>query len=221
MQEKDESTVIEFLDLVWRNTNDAIGHSWMRLNHSMHDALMLAVKAGFKFEKEDFTEISKRFRFGYWGGAGSGENGFAESFYTAAVRNDNRSACIAFEAYKKRKPFIYGNDNGARVRLAIGSDLKWTDCPIEEFVKPDWQENFIKNEYRTLRVEVSSFGAGGEYLNAMWFEKPYEARKAGKGPDRRFRITHEDLKVMAKVFWPKAEKQKEETAETDTEATEQ
>jgi hypothetical protein len=195
-----ESVVVTFLRCMWNNCKNG---GWLGLNQSMYDALHLAIKAGFKFEREDFITIQKKFRFGRWCGAGSGQNGYAESFYRSACKpsghgneQGNRTAAIAFELWKKRPPFLFKGE-----RLAEGSKLKWWDG-----VPPELQNTELVEALEPLPVmdlEVSSFAADGSYLNAVWYKEPnWSKREAGKGPDRRFKITRDDLKRVEKAFAP-------------------
>lgn len=194
-----ESAVVTLLRCVWDNCNNG---GWLGLNQAMYSALLLAVKTGFKFERDDFVTISNEFSFGRWGGAGSGKNGFAEKFYTAACADKgqgNRSAAIAFERFKKRPPFTFSGQ-----RLAEGSKLRWWGN-----IPPDLSRSELLELLRTRHeqgecreLEVSSFAEDGSYLNAVWFEKPYREREYGKGPDKRFRITREDLKRVEKALAP-------------------
>jgi len=210
-----ESEVISFLASVWRNCNNG---GWLGLNQSMYEALHLAVKAGFKFEKDDFTTISKRFRFGRWGGAGSGQTSFAESFYTAACRPirsedsktiTNRSAAIAFELYKERPAFTFFGK-----RLYEGCKSKWWETIPPEAEVSEHREQIVARGHGAINVEISSFSGDGQCVNLIWYAEPdWSKRPAGKGPDRRFRLTREDLKRVEKALTP--DKPKKETVQDE------
>ena len=58
------SNALKLLSLVWDHCDN---NSWERLNHSMRNALELAVGSGLSFNASDFTVMSDRFR---WGGMG-------------------------------------------------------------------------------------------------------------------------------------------------------
>jgi hypothetical protein len=180
-----ESYVMEMLRCVWSGCRNG---GWLGLNQSLHKALMLAVRAGFRFERDDFAAIERKFDFHRWGGAGAGPHGFAESFYSAACAENgegNRSAAIAFEIWKKRPAFRYRGR-----RLAEGSVLSW------------------RHGNEVFGLTVSSFSGDGSYLNAVWHrEASREMRPAGKEPDRRFRITREELKREAKALEREDERQ--------------
>lgn len=196
------SPVQQFLQTIWDNRKKG---SWQRLNAALYDGLTLAIRAGFTFERDDFINL-KSFNFHYWCGAGSGPNGHAESFYTLACSSQrdggNRSAAIAFETWKERKPFLFQGK-----RLAERSEFDWWDG------FPDGLEGEILLEVlRELpvmrRLEVSSFAKDGSYLNAIWFQKPSWEREPGKGPDRRFRITPGDFKRVDKAWKERVEAEK-------------
>lgn len=107
-----DSAPVQLLATIWANTK---GGSYQRLNYSLYRGLMLAIEAGFRFEIDDFSTISARFRGGYWFGADHGE-----SFYTTACERREISAARAFERYANRKPWILSGH-----RLAIGYTLMW------------------------------------------------------------------------------------------------
>ena len=60
-----DSTAIEFLQFVWDHRQEAISHSWLKMNHSLHEALALAVRSGMQFEIDDISRLFSRFRGGY------------------------------------------------------------------------------------------------------------------------------------------------------------
>lgn len=199
-----KSPVQQLLQTIWDHHNPG---SWQRLNHALYAGLMLAIRAGFQFERDDFINL-KSFNFHYWCGAGSGPNGYAEHFYTLACSSQrdggNRSAAIAFEAWKKRKPFIFQGK-----RLAERSELTWWDGFPNALEGEDLLEALLDLPVMN-RLEVSSFAEDGSYLNAIWFEKPSWEREPGKGPDRRFRITPGDFKRVEKAWKGRLEAEKEE-----------
>lgn len=112
------SPVMQHMTGVWENCCKGIGHSRLRINQSMHQALALAVSSGFKFAFNDFAEAVGKFRGGYWIGE-------AESFYALAVTEGNRSAAIAFERWNRRKPFVTDQPGKKNERLYVGARFMW------------------------------------------------------------------------------------------------
>jgi hypothetical protein len=190
-----QSPVLDLLDTVWNHWGGATRHSWDRVNHSMHHALCLAIGSGMRFGPDDFAEIERRYRFGYWGHEDPG--GFAEGFYTLAVVEGNLSAARAFEKWKGRPPFIwdavllpraghYTKSGGWRevARLTVRSEFAW----------------------QGQRVKVTSFAADGRYLVACSYRKDsvqeepcascghrtYHYRR--EKIDKRYKITTVDLR---------------------------
>lgn len=167
-KKQNQSPVWQLLSLVWRNTNHATGDSWERLNHSMHGALSLAINAGFPFLLDDFGRAMNDFRGGRWF--------HGEQSYAMAVHVGNLSACRAFEAWKKRKPFIAddvsSNDwrgnytTRKRGRLAIGCTFPWQGC----------------------RVKVTSFSADESHLIACAYHDRKPDDYSNK-VERRFPVT--------------------------------
>jgi hypothetical protein len=95
--------------------------SWERLNQALRATLHALITVGASFALEDFVSIADdgRLSFGSWAGTDNAWM-YGEQFYRAAVHTNNRSACLAFEHWKQRKPFIY---EGAR--LFVGAQISW------------------------------------------------------------------------------------------------
>jgi hypothetical protein len=152
------SAVTEFLDVVWDNANNDIGHSWERLNHAMHSALKLTIGAGFEFLPGDFDHIFSHYSSGRWIGE-------SEWCYALAIFVGNVSACGSFEVSRKRLAFIADDvtpgerwSNGGwlhmvgdrkRGRLAVGFRFPW----------------------RGEKVTVTSFAADGQSLTACSYHR--------------------------------------------------
>lgn len=192
-----QSKVIKYLQCVWTETNTVFGASWERLNGSMRSALYLAISAGFKFEIKDFENISEMFNFGYW--AGTDGHMWGEGYYTFAVESKNRSAAISFEAWKKRKAFMFGDISSRdhlkqeNVRLAIGSEFRW---PTKKQKKNKHRPHGFES------VKVTSFSEDGEYLTACSYHEDIytKCEKCRRTDDikygkvkKRFKILRQDL----------------------------
>lgn len=183
-----DSPAIQLMQLLWRDSQKATGHSWLRLNQGLREGLFLAVKIGLEFRDGDLGEISRRFRGSYWFGADF------ESFYTCAVVYANRSAWKAYEADAKRTPFIWtpaalrdrwgGGGQGINnpARLTVGCEFVW------------------KGE----RVTVTSFNDGSGYLVAQSYIRSESEDCETCGHQKtwpknkilhRYTITHEDFKA--------------------------
>jgi hypothetical protein len=121
------SIVFDYLKTTYSNCcNDA--HSWQVINSSMRKALEVAVSGRFKFELDDFEVLADtkqsyrgfygQFGFYRWIGKDT-EHGHGERIYKLAIDSNNKSACLAFEYWQKRKPFIFKGQ-----RLGIGSSIQ-------------------------------------------------------------------------------------------------
>ena len=179
------SLALRFVSAAWNGVCTATPHSWRVINSTMSSALRLAIEGGMSFSLGDFEAIDKRprdggFNFGYW--AGTQREGHGECFYTSAVVAGNRSACMAFERWKNRKPFIVpGVSTGSantpthhkgRSRLAVGSTFLWHD--------------------KGVRVTVTSFDKDAQSLIACLYH-PTTGKVA-----KRYKITRAMLKKEAK-----------------------
>jgi hypothetical protein len=183
-----ESAVIELLGLVWAHNREATGHSWLKLNHSMREALSLALHTGMLFAADDFCTMAERFRLSYW-------SGDLELFYREAVLYRNASAWQAYEAFVKRRPFIFkgascyahtgdGPCGTGLARLVVGAEFQWNG----------------------ERVTVTSFDDYGQCLTACSYRRTENEKcprcehccicgKSGVTRIlRRYRITHADLR---------------------------
>lgn len=94
--------------------------SWRDVNASRWEALKYATKY-LRFDPEDVREIYRQFRGGFWFGAGSGSD---ERLYAVAVESGNKSACVAWEAYFRRKPWWHRAQDGKRERLYVGAQVR-------------------------------------------------------------------------------------------------
>ncbi len=184
---KDKSTAMQLMELVWKNCCEVTGHSWERINRSMQGSLRLAIDAGLRFDRDDFTAIENRMRIGFWGG--NDGHMLGERFYTTAVKHGNSSAAQSFEAWKGRKPFMFNwtayRPTKNRVRLAHNSRFSW----------------------HGETVTVTSFSEDGEYLVACsyrWVDKYYRIY-------HRYKITIADLRADMK-----ARAEAEQKDDTDT-----
>jgi len=182
------SSAIQLLQQVWQHKQEATGHSWLKLNHAMADALGLAIRAGMRFDVGDFEVMAREFRSGYWIGDG-------ERFYELAVLYRNSSAYLAFEAKRQRKPFIVkdaslsthtgdGPCGQGLARLVIGAAFLW----------------------QGERVKVTSFHDGNDpYLVACSYRREGEhqvcasCKHTTAWPNevlaKRYTITHADLRA--------------------------
>lgn len=172
------SPAIMLLDHVWEFAMKGCDHSWERLNHTMRDALLLAIGGGLVFEPGDFSHIRSNYRSGYWIGESD------EWCYAMAVACCNPSAVASFERYKNRSPFIADDVSpkrsewlhmtGSRVkeRLAVNSTFPW----------------------KGKTVIVTSFAEDGKSLTACSYKPRIEDDYSNK-VEKRFTITIEDIRV--------------------------
>lgn len=172
-QEPKTSPALELLTHVWKHEGHGLGQSWGRVNDAMGSALKLAIKAGLRFDPDDFKTFSKDFRSGRW-------IGDAEWCYSRACGGEyndhggNPSAVQSFEAWRGRKPFIVRfepNDKTPK-RLYVGAQFKWAD----------------KGELRL--VHVTSFNDTKQTCIAVEYEPGSNRSKIS----RRHTITHDKIK---------------------------
>jgi hypothetical protein len=146
------SPAMKFVRHAWENRCGATPHSWQTVNSTMRSALMLAITAGMSFAKDDIAEMYSGMRGGHW----FGETG--EDFYSAACEEGNLQACQSYEAWARRKPFMWEGK-----RLHVGRELMWEG----------------------IGVRVTSFQ--GDALTACSYKPSVSGYRSGK-LDRRFAI---------------------------------
>lgn len=95
------------VDQVWQHLKTK---SWIRTNHTMQDAIDLAVKSCMDFAEADILKINEKMRGGYWL--------HMESLYSTAVEADNVSACRSIEHALSRRPWILHGR-----RLSVGAEI--------------------------------------------------------------------------------------------------
>lgn len=166
------SAAFKFVQYMWDHAAEGRRqHSWMNINHSMHSTLLLAVKSAMRFSRGDFERIFNSFRGWFWFGCEH------EGFYRSAVTHFNMSACHSYEAWCKRKPFIWENQ-----RMYVGRQFFW----------------------RGQRVTCTSFNDEQRYFVAVSY-KDRKPNEWGHKPKNIFKITHADLRTAkAALKQPKA-----------------
>jgi hypothetical protein len=114
--ETTKSPAYKFVEFMWQNmgTNS---HSWT--NEVMYNTVKLAIEGNLEFYEDDFKEIAKNMRGGYWFHVNSNGKGMGEWFYSTAVKYSNNSAIHSFEKYANLKPYITKEGH----RLHSGSRL--------------------------------------------------------------------------------------------------
>lgn len=141
------SVVLDYLRSTYDNCCSEGCHSWNVINDAMRIALEVAIKGRFKFEKGDFQYLSDPSSelgyspYGYlgfyrWIGKDTAYS-YGERFYNYAVESSNKSACIAFESWKKRKPFVLSGKR-LSVRSTFGVKI---DNAVEWWVVGSFSES--------------------------------------------------------------------------------
>lgn len=190
MKTKD-SAAMQLMAHLWGNSQEATGHSWLRLNQGLNEGLYLAVKIGMEFNTNDISEISRRFRGGYW-------MGDMERFYRCAVEYGNRSAWKAFEEDVKRTPFIW---TPASLSASWGGGGKGVTNPPRLVVGASFQ-------WKGEKVTVTSFNDDKGYMVAQSYTRDFDGKDCAECGRtayskekilHRYTITHDDLKAAKKA----------------------
>jgi hypothetical protein len=167
------SPALQFLTVLWEHHCEAVPHSWRTVNESMRRGLHLAIEAGLQFAREDFATIHATMRLGYWAGSDNEKN-MGEQFYCVAIAVGNRSACLSFEAWKGRKPFIVQGK-----RLGLRSVLPW-----------DGRETVVTSfDDDAQMITVCAYATMRRYTTG-----PRRWVQGDGAPLKRYTLTHADLR---------------------------
>lgn len=109
-----ESPALRSLRLIYENGQEATRHSWRHFNPAIRETLELAIRAGLRFDEDDFTVFHNQLAAGYW----IGNN--PDALYATACIRGNISACKAFEKYYGFKPYELDEQ-----RIYVGRDFTW------------------------------------------------------------------------------------------------
>jgi len=215
---KKPSPVVSLVQSVWDNANSGKGHSWQILNGSLHQALMIAITAHYKFAPDDFKNVTTNFDGGYWMGTdGDGKN-YGERYYAHAVACNNMSAAMSFEHWRGIEPYLFlgkrlstGGWSGTNeVGLLVINDkapgiAKAAGCKTDEQVldllsrdcKNKWWVTGFDNEFIRLACYYSDSNKGGHRTGT---------------PKKRIKLTRDQLAEMSKAIRAaiKPEKKKKE-----------
>lgn len=169
--------------------------SWRDLNSCYQDALSYA-NVYLDFDPEDIRLIYAEYDGHHWFGRGSGTD---EHRYAKAIEAGNKSACVAWEHFFKRKPWWLRGPEGGRSRLHVGSHFDWQGLRVK-VTSFDGADALVACAYETVRTLRDE----GDERRARYEEKLVRRFKitraeftasagAGMQPSRRERTPHNSL----------------------------
>lgn len=116
--EKNQSTILQVMSLVWENEKT---DSYRSLNAAMQELLTSLIRANVPFKEEDWKGIKDNYRGHYWlGAAPNGTFNYGEHFYAQSC-SDNISSAISYEKSFNRVPFILPNNS----RVYVNAKFAW------------------------------------------------------------------------------------------------
>ncbi len=170
-----KSPAYQLIQIVWQKT---AFKSWIRLNHTMQEALSLALQAGLSFNLDDIKTIYNTMRGGRWFGD-------VEWIYKAAIDWGNLDAARSFESWRKREPFIL---DGRRLHVGAPVDLVHLSR---------------KGGHGAM---VTSFASDGESLIVCVYKTHVSQPKKGQGiwypggkPLHRIKLTLEEVRAIERA----------------------
>lgn len=112
-----EGTVLQVLNYFF--TQSFQPQPYLTTNHIMQSVLYNLCTVA-KFDEDDFSELMKKFNFGYWG------SNSIESFYGTMIVSGNNSAWKSFEKALERTPFILKSRRMYEgITFRVAEDNKW------------------------------------------------------------------------------------------------
>lgn len=153
----------QIIQKIYRKSWESGGQSYIRLNAALQLGMQAVITAGLLFDLNDIREIASTFRSRYWFSDDDGE-----WIFKTAVKENNLSACLSFEDYKGRKPFILEGK-----RMYVGRQFYWYD-----------------KDGKGYYVTCTSFAENGDYFTACSYKSTDSYRSK---IDKRFKITWDDL----------------------------
>jgi hypothetical protein len=176
------STALKLLKVVWENgTKD----SWERVNHSMRNALTLAIGSGLDFAAKDFGIMASDFSWSYWA------TDDPEWIYHHAILNGNQSCVEAWEKYQNRSPF----------RANDVSLYRWEGAESDGY-------GYLHTSSVKRQRERLAVGFGFPIDGRQWWVTKFDDDKGvvrlasykgdwpGGKPEKLRVLTHEELSVL-------------------------
>lgn len=160
----EKSEAYQLCNLIW--TKGSM-NSYRWLNQVMDEALQLAIKANLQFNENDFEEISKSFRGGYWYGCNHNGKGYGERYYSVAIEYNNTSAIKSYEKWVNIKPFITKQNHRLHLHFKFydkerfykvtGFDFDKKKIMIVSYEATDINENRAKKLHQFTNKEWLEF----------------------------------------------------------------
>lgn len=174
----EKSPALQLIELVYNEQGHQMGRSKERFHAGMRSACQLAIRYGLRFDIDDFKTLGTQQTQSYHNTA---IYLAGESEYTIACGiergRQNQSACLSFEKWKDRKPFVVREpEEKTGNRVAVGIDFTWYG----------------------ERVSCTSFADDSSYLTACTYKR--DDGTAGSKIDRRIKITHDDIREYHATF---------------------
>lgn len=124
MPKKNQSPALELVRLVNCHEGHQRGYSRNNTYRAHHSAVLLAIRYGLRFDPDDFATMASE------GLVTCIACSSTEHFYAVACgqefRTFNKSACLSYEHWLKRRPFIIPDPTGrAGKRISIGHYFRW------------------------------------------------------------------------------------------------
>lgn len=194
----ERSPGMKLIDHLLHEQFSCVGRSKIRFDHNVQEVIILAIRAGLRFDIDDFT-----YTFGRGWGAWCIGGMVGERAYTIAAKYRNTLACKAYEQYKGRKPFIL---DGARLcdDVGIRYDGRW------------WYVTSFKD--KTSQIVLCSYsdyydpsGDNGFYHNGRYWwvtsktnAHPYtitaaECPAPSRKPERILKLTNKEFNDLRRA----------------------
>ncbi|MGN6438506.1 MAG: hypothetical protein ACTHMM_18325 [Agriterribacter sp.] len=153
MKKGKQSLALDIMDNIYCAANIK-GYS--SFNSALQNQLRILINLSFEFDKNDYSEILRRYNGGYWLGVSCNSHHLGDSFYTAGTFALNNSFCHSYEFCTGRTPFLIG---GKRMYTGFDFYYKGLRCKITGWDKSNTKITAIgyKNTLKKLGRKLFSF----------------------------------------------------------------
>jgi len=167
----DISPAREYIEHAWQHTPRS--SSDQRRTHAVSSSLRNAIRAGMRFEPDDFKRIDKGIGMGWIVGAEG-----LDPIYSLACGSErataNPSAVAALEKFLGRHPFLWAEKSKTAERLRVGSDFTWKGhrvC-VTSFARD--QKSLVACCYKNWRPDKARVDVG----DTVYFQHKYRIVEA-------------------------------------------
>jgi hypothetical protein len=178
-----DSPGFAFIEFFYRNQGHQMGRSRERFNGGVRECGRVAIRYGLEFHIDDFERLARSQTQSYHDTSIWRADEWEYSLACGSERGRfNKSAALSYEKWRGRKPFLVADIGSTTpTRIFVGRDFVWAGARVKCTSFNDKEGTLVACSYKPR--------AEGEYESKI---------------DRRFTITHKDLKEAKDASSPES-----------------